>query len=496
VTNCVLIADDEPSWVALLTPALRRACVLTEAASPDEVRAAVRQGFDGVVLLGAGLAERGGPDFAAQLQRMDADVQLVVLRDDGRPWDERGVRGVTRGDGVAAVAGAVFEALAERARRASQGVVTDPRRRFGAILTRSERMRRVFDALGQVVDSRVTVLLQGESGTGKELVARALHQAGSRAEMPFVAINCAGIPDALLESELFGHERGAFTGAVSAKKGKFEQADGGTLFLDEIGEMPLHLQAKLLRVLQDRQIERVGSSAPRSVDVRIISATHRDLTAMVQARAFREDLFYRLAVFPVTLPPLRERGGDVALLARHFTARCCAEEGRALMGIAPETLALLERHPFPGNVRELENIISRAVLVALSDQILPEDLPEDLLARTLTGVVGGSSSVGPLRAPGSLEVPPPAAVAEPVAADSSREVSLAQALARLYPTLSSLPGLEVVEELLMTHALALAGGNIMRAAEALGVSRATLYRRLRATSPGARAGALPDEPEP
>jgi len=224
-------------------------------------------------------------------------------------------------------------------------------------------MQHVYEAIRRVSPSQATVLLRGESGTGKELVAKAIHLASSRAAGPFVAFHCASVAETLLESELFGHERGAFTGAVEQRKGRFEQADGGTLFLDEIGDIPPATQVKLLRVLQDRCFERVGGSRPVSVDVRVISATHRDLEAMVTAGTFREDLYYRLNVVPVTLPALRERSGDIPLLIEHFLARFNRENRRRVQ-LGPDLLGLMARYHWPGNVRELQNCVERLVVMA------------------------------------------------------------------------------------------------------------------------------------
>ena len=224
-----------------------------------------------------------------------------------------------------------------------------------------------FKTVGRVADSDATVLVTGESGTGKELVARALHSASGRAGGAFVAVNCAAIPEDLLESELFGHERGAFTGAIARKVGRFEQANGGTLFLDEIGDMSLVLQAKILRALQEREIERLGGEERIRLDVRVVAATHRDLPSLIASGDFREDLFYRLAVVRLHLPPLRERPGDVRALALHYAARFAAEHGRALGGMADDAMRALEAHAWPGNVRELRNVLERAVLLAPGD---------------------------------------------------------------------------------------------------------------------------------
>jgi two-component system response regulator HydG len=251
---------------------------------------------------------------------------------------------------------------------------TDPAGLVGS----SEPMRRVLDQLRKIAAADTTVLVLGESGTGKELVARALHEQGPRRDGPFVSVSCAAIPEGLLESELFGHEKGAFTGAVRRKLGRFELANGGTLFLDEVGEIPPAIQVKLLRVLQERSFERVGGEETIDVDVRVVSATNRDLKAMASTGAFREDLYYRLAVLPVTLPPLRERPGDVEELARFFIGKLAARVGRRVSGFTPEALALLKGHRWPGNVRELENVVEQALVFAEGELIRPEDLPDGL----------------------------------------------------------------------------------------------------------------------
>jgi Nif-specific regulatory protein len=233
--------------------------------------------------------------------------------------------------------------------------------------------------IGHVAPQEATVLVLGETGTGKELVARAIHALSPRAQRPFVAINCAALSETLLESELFGHERGAFTGAVAQKKGKLEVAEGGSVFLDEIGELAPALQAKLLRVLQERTFERVGGTHTIPLDIRLIAATNRDLAAEAKRSAFRLDLYHRLNVVPLKTPPLRERAEDIALLARRFLEVSAARCRRRLAGIAPETEGILIRYAWPGNVRELQNAIEHAVILGTSDWILPEDLPETVL---------------------------------------------------------------------------------------------------------------------
>jgi Nif-specific regulatory protein len=247
------------------------------------------------------------------------------------------------------------------------------------------RMREVYRFIAKVAPRDTTVLIRGESGTGKELVARAIHDNSPRASKPFVAIHCAALTETLLESELFGHEKGAFTGAISQKRGKIEMADGGTLFLDEVGEIPLSVQVKLLRVVQEREFERVGGTRPLKVDVRLIAATNRDLEEAVRAGTFRHDLYYRLNVVSFTLPPLRERREDIPLLAAYFVSKFAARVRRRVVGLSPEARALLERYEWPGNVRELENAVEHAVVLGATEVILPEDLPETLLEAARPG---------------------------------------------------------------------------------------------------------------
>jgi two-component system response regulator HydG len=250
--------------------------------------------------------------------------------------------------------------------------------RWAHLVGDSEAMRRVYDLVGRIADSDVSVLITGESGTGKEVVARALHARSARAERPFVAVNCAAVPEPLLESELFGHVRGAFTDAKESRPGLFLQASSGTLFLDEIGDMPMTLQPKLLRVLQERTVRPVGGAHETPVDVRIVAATNRDLEEAIEERRFREDLFFRVNVVQVPMPPLRARGGDVLLLAQHFLSRFAARAAKQVIGISPQAAERLLAYAWPGNVRELQNCIERAVALTRYDHIAVDDLPEKI----------------------------------------------------------------------------------------------------------------------
>jgi two-component system response regulator AtoC len=254
--------------------------------------------------------------------------------------------------------------------------------RFENLVGRNARMQEIYDLVARIADNNATVLLNGESGTGKEVLARAIHQQSNRSQRPFVAVNCAAIPAELLESELFGHEKGAFTGAIATKVGKFELATGGTLFLDEIGHMRLDLQAKILRALQEREIERVGGTRTIKIDVRVLAATNRDLKKAIEDGSFREDLYYRLNVVPITLPDLKDRQEDIPLLANHFVQKFAPESNPAIREISKEAMAILMSHTWPGNVRELENVIERAVTLGRGPAVEPRDLPPQLAGGT------------------------------------------------------------------------------------------------------------------
>jgi len=265
---------------------------------------------------------------------------------------------------------------------------TSPARRMAAIVGKTPPMQRVFRLIERVAPTRATVLINGETGTGKELVARAVHEVSPRANKPFVAVNCSAIPSTLLEAELFGHMRGSFTGAVQSRRGLIEEAAGGTLFLDEISTLSQDVQVKLLRVLEDRRVQRVGSNTPVSVDFRLVAATNRDLAALVAAGEFREDLYFRLDVFPISVPPLRERRDDIPLLTSHFTARFAAEHDVEPPKISPHTVARMMSYEWPGNVRELENFIERSVIMYPGSDGFPFDLPRALQGNEAASTLG------------------------------------------------------------------------------------------------------------
>jgi transcriptional regulator with GAF, ATPase, and Fis domain len=314
---------------------------------------------------------------------------------------------------------------------------------FGAIVGDSPALRDVLARVEQVAQTASTVLLRGETGTGKEMVARAIHINSARESKPFVKVNCAALATGVLESELFGHEKGAFTGAVARRLGRFELADGGTLFLDEVGDLPLDVQVKLLRVLQEREFERVGGAETIKVDVRVVSATHRDLEKQIADGAFREDLYYRLNVFPITLPPLRQRPSDIALLAEHFIQKYARTAGKTIRGLDAGAALALSSYGWPGNVRELENVVERALILARGTELTAADLE---FTRRPTP-------------PGGAEAAP-----APRAGDGARPLQ---------------ERLQEQERTAIVSAIDVAHGNIAHAARALGINRSTLYYRLR-----------------
>jgi nitrogen regulation protein NR(I) len=338
------------------------------------------------------------------------------------------------------------------------------------VIGRSEPMQTVFKMIGQLAVSDATALITGESGTGKELVARAIYHHSKRHQQPFLAINCAAIPENLLESELFGHEKSAFTGANSQRVGKFEQCNGGTVFLDEIGDMSLATQTKILRVLQSGTFERVGGNQTVKVDVRVIAATNKPLEQAVANKEFREDLFYRLNVVRIEMPPLRERKADIRLLVNYFLKKFSQSQKMPPKSISAEALDFLEQYSWPGNVRELENVVQRAIVVTKGDVILPIDLPPGILLQLPRPVQSSETTSAPTAVP-----PHPAAIL------TIAEMDLAQLAKTLFTwarTKSSLKVIPAVERELIINALAETRGNQVQAAKLLGITRATLRKRV------------------
>jgi len=418
---------------------------------------AMRSARPEVVLLDVMLPDQSGLEVYHQLRAIDAGAPVIFITTSAMA--DTAIEAMKRGAydylykplDLAALRRAVEGALKVTRARAPLPVVDPPAE--GALLGTSPAMLEIYKAIGRVAAQDVPVLITGESGTGKELVARAIYQHSARAGLPFLALNCAAIPEPLLESELFGHEKGAFTGADRRRIGKFEQCHGGTIFLDEIGEMPVALQPKLLRLLQEQRFERVGGSDTIHTDVRIIAATNRDLRAPSAADRFRADLYYRLGVFTIHLPPLRERPGDLPRLVQHYVHRFSRQLGREVREVAPDALARLMAHPWPGNVRELQSVLRRGLLNAsgtvLHSMFLPELAPE-----------AGESADGGAR---------------PARFDLERFVddrldSCGEPHAETH---------REVDRLLITRALQRTGGVHRDAARLLGISRTTLRLRMR-----------------
>jgi len=460
----VLIADDEDGLRWVLEKGLRQAGYeVTAVRDGDEALRAFSDAPFDLVFLDIRMPGTDGLTVLAKLRALAGDAHVIVMTAHGTM--ETAIQAMQRGAyDYLAKPFDLDEVLLLAERALAAGRLTQEVARlktglqevweFGALIGRHPRMQEVYKTIGRIAASDVTVLLRGESGTGKELVARAIHHYSRRAGRPFVAVSSAAIPGTLLESELFGHERGAFTDAKERKLGKLELAHGGTLFLDEIGDMPPELQTKLLRALQERTIERVGGHESLRIDVRVLAATNRDLETMMREGRFREDLFYRLNVVTVTLPPLRERRRDVPLLVEHLLAKYATELGER--GVAPEALDRLVGHDWPGNVRELENVVQRAMVMATSGVILPEHLP-----------------IGPVSAAASVAID---ATLEEIIERKLLECVRGlreHASANLYDLMVGL-----VEKPLLRAVLRETGGNQVRAAQILGINRNTLRKKL------------------
>ena len=445
----LLVVDDEPGQRTMLRAVLTaEGYRVAEAEDGDAALAHVEAHFYDLILMDVRMAQLDGMAALKAIKARSPGIPVVLMTAYGtvrdaveamkagaydyltKPLDVDELKlTVTRGLRHAALE-------EENARlRALVGCDVD----VSAIIGTSEPMRRVFEAIALVAPTEATVLIQGESGTGKELVAQAIHANSPRRTGPLITVNCAALPETLLESELFGHERGAFTGATERRLGRFELAHHGTIFLDEIGELTPAAQTKLLRVLQSQEFERVGGTHTLKVDVRVIAATNKDLEAVVRAGHFREDLRYRLQVFPLTVPPLRERRDDIPLLAEHFLKSYAERHRRRLRGLTPRALDLLMRYDWPGNVRELEHAIERAVILARGEHLTPDELPPNTRA-----------------ASGDLED------------RTLQEPSVPMGLT-----------LKEVERELIRKTLERTGGNRTRAAGVLGISRATLHNKLK-----------------
>ncbi len=445
----ILVVDDEAGVRASLAGILGDEGYAVHAVETGEaaLAALAARRFD-LVLLDVWLPGRDGLEVLGRIRETDAELPVVVIS--GHGTIETAVKAVRLGaqDFVEKPLSLEKTLLAVKnalQRRRLESEVRALKQRLDeryVMVGESPALRRLRAEIEQAAPSNGRALIFGENGTGKELVARAIHAGSLRASGPFVEVNCAAIPEELIESELFGHVKGAFTGALAARKGKFELADGGTLFLDEIADMSLKTQAKVLRALQEQRIEPVGGAGSVEVDVRVIAATNKDLEEEIREGRFREDLFFRLNVIPFRVPPLRERREDVPLLARHFMELLSAEHGRRPRSLAPEALAALAQLPWPGNVRELRNIIERLVIMTPGDTIERRHLPASLLEA----------------------LPAEAAAAEDGGVGGGSLVEAREAFERRYI-------LEKYRE---------CGGNMSRTAEALGVERSNLYRKMKA----------------
>ena len=470
MAKTVLVVDDDPTQRRLLQAVLERDghAVVHAASGGEAIDRMTRGGGADVILLDMIMPEMSGLECLAELRSAGVTTPVIVLTANG--GIDTVVKAMQAGAqdffvkpvGPERLLVGVRNALKLEQLTTEVGRLTkrvQGRASFDDIIGDSAPMRMVKALGARAAKSSIPVLITGESGVGKEVIARALHGAGDRAGKPFVAVNCGALPANPAESILFGHEKGAFTGAVDKTLGKFREADGGTLFLDEIGELPLDLQVKLLRALQEGEIDPVGGKRPVKIDVRIVSATNRDPAQQVKDGAFREDLFYRLNVFPIEAPSLRDRREDIPALIDHFIARFNAEEGRRIAGCAPETLAMLQAYDWPGNVRQLENAVFRAIVLADSPFLQPYDFP------SISGVAAplpDATPTPPAAAPSYADLPP-----------------LPEQPIRILDDRGHLRTLEDIERDLIQHAIEVYAGHMSEIARRLGIGRSTLYRKVR-----------------
>jgi len=459
----VMTADGGDAAVAALTGDTRIDCVILDLVMPD---------LDGYGVLSrmrdAGLnipvivqTAHGGIDTVVSAMRAGA-MDFVV-----KPVGAERLQVSLRN----ALSTSALEGEFQRLKRSRAGTMT-----FKDIVTRNARMHAVLRTAEKAMASQIPVLIEGESGVGKELIARAVHGSGERRAKPFVAVNCGAIPENLVESTLFGHEKGAFTGATEKHLGKFAEANGGTLFLDEIGELPLAAQVKLLRAIQEGQVDPVGGKKPVKVDVRIVSATNRNLMGEVTAGRFREDLYYRLAVFPITVPPLRERPEDIPDLVRHFLVRFAAEEGKRIRAVSADALGLLTGHPWPGNVRQLENAVFRAVVLADGDEIGAGEFPQLVhgqLRPAPQPAVAATEDLPPHTAPAIA----PLILDDAPAAPTHAAIPAGDAM-NLIDAAGNVRPLEEIEADVIRFAIARYRGQMSEVARRLRIGRSTLYRKL------------------
>jgi DNA-binding NtrC family response regulator len=447
----ILVVDDEANLRKVLAAMLRKdGYEVTVAEDGEQAMAELEKNGADVIVTDLVMPKVGGMDILTRVKADRPDVPVIIITAHGtvdsaveaikagafdyitKPFEHAEIRAVV--------------AKAAKTQEARQGYVPPEGKARSSIIGDSESMHDLFKVIDKVADAPSTVLITGESGTGKELVATALHDGSSRRDKPLIKINCAAIPKDLMESELFGYERGAFTGAVTSKPGRFELADQGTLFLDEIGEVPLEMQVKLLRVLQESEFERVGGIKTTRVDVRLIAATNRNLEEEIEANRFRKDLFYRLNVVPIHLAPLRDRSSDVPALVRHFIEKYNKRLHKKIEGIAPEALTQLQAYPWPGNIRELENLMERLLVFADGPRIELKNLPE------------------PVRGGGQPPPSPPGVTPQP--GDTPLKDFLKQRQAQ-------------IERSFIVQALQKTEGNVTRAAKLLQISRKSLQTKMK-----------------
>ncbi len=471
MAKTILVVDDDPTQRRLLQAVLERDgyAVVHAINGGEAIDRMTRGGGADVILLDMVMPEMSGMECLAEMRSAGVTTPVIVLTANG--GIDTVVKAMQAGAQDFFVKPVSPERLLIGVRNALQmtqltaevGRLTKRalgRASFDDIVGDGPAMRMVKALGARAAKSSIPVLITGESGVGKEVIARALHGASDRAGKPFIAVNCGALPANLAESILFGHEKGAFTGAHEKTLGKFREADGGTLFLDEIGELPLDLQVKLLRALQESEIDPVGGKRPVKIDVRIVSATNRDPGQQVRDGAFREDLFYRLNVFPIEAPSLRERREDIPALIDHFIARFNAEEGKRIAGCAPETLNLLQAYDWPGNVRQLENAVFRAIVLADAPFLQPHDFP------AISGVA----------APMPDNAPSAAAAASAAHGDIA---ALPDQPIRILDERGHLRTLEEIERDLIQHAIEVYAGHMSEIARRLGIGRSTLYRKVR-----------------
>jgi two-component system nitrogen regulation response regulator GlnG len=479
----VLIIDDEKDVHYSFRRLLEKEPLdILSADSGDEGIRMARKSMPDLIVMDIRMGQQNGLDTLKELRQLNPKQVVIMMTAYGT--SQTAIEAMKLGAydyvlkpfDIPHLKDLLFEALT--AARAMKQIVAFPTKLNAeeirqTIVGNSSAMQQVYKLIGQVAPTSTTILITGESGTGKELIARAIYQNGARLNKPFIAINCAAIPENLLESELFGHEKGAFTGALAQRIGKFEQCDGGTLFLDEIGDMPMTTQTKILRVLQEGEISRVGNNQSIKTDVRIIAATNKDLWQAVQRKEFREDLFYRLNVVRVNLPPLRERASDLPMLVAYFINKFRLKHPTGPSQIAEDALAAIQRYTWPGNVRELENCVQRAMVLATGNTITLVNLPEEISRGYRSGVSGDTT-------PTIVPSPVSSTEAKASSVEPSKD-ALSHAIEVLFEfarTDKHFKIIDAAERELIVRALAETSGNQVQAAKLLGITRATLRKRV------------------